>query len=123
MSTPAPAVEPPAAEAPKPAAAKPPATTTAATTPATAAPSAKALLKSGWAAAEKSDYAGAVGLFDQAIKAGGGADARFGRAYARENLGDIAGAVADYCASQGGANAERKREVEGILSRLGRTCN
>jgi hypothetical protein len=87
------------------------------------AASAKALVKSGWAAAEKSDFGGAISLFDQAVKAGGGADARFGRGYARENVGDVAGAVIDYCASLNGANAERKREVEGILSRLGRTCN
>ena len=101
---------------------------TTATAPAAAtaekpAASAKALVKSGWAAAEKSDFGGAISLFDQAVKAGGGADARFGRGYARENVGDVAGAVIDYCASLNGANAERKREVEGILSRLGRTCN
>jgi hypothetical protein len=124
-AAPAPAASPAPAAAPARAAEPPPGLSAA---PAAPAPASRprnpaALVKAGWAAVEGGDLGRAKGLFGDAVAAGGGATALHGRGYTLQQLGDVEGAVRDYCAALA-ANppGDVRAEVQTFLQRSKRTC-
>jgi len=125
--TPAPQAQrptaPPAAtpvSAPKPAAPAP-----APAVASTSAPlSANDAVKKGWGLVNKGKYSEAFDVFSKALqKSPGNGSLLYGRGYANEKLGEDVSAAADYCEAKGGAvSEETRRELDGALGRLRRTC-
>lgn len=114
----------PVAEAPKPApkptavAAPPPTTTSAGPL------SANEAVKKGWSLANKGKYSEAFDVFSKALQRNrSNGDLLYGRGYANEKLGDDVSAAADYCDAKKAAISEDiRRELDGALGRLHRTC-
>jgi len=126
--TPAPQAQrptaPPAATpvaAPKPAA---PAAVPAVASTTSAPLSANDAVKKGWGLVNKGKYSEAFDVFSKALqKSPGNGSLLYGRGYANEKLGDDVSAAADYCEAKSGAvSEETRRELDGALGRLRRTC-
>ncbi len=122
----------PAAVAARPPAAKPVAEATRPTATPVAAPpptstgtlSTSDAIKKGWAFANKGKYSDAFDVFSKALqKNRGNGDLLYGRGYANEKLGDDVSAAADYCdAKKSAVSEDIRRELDGALGRLHRTC-
>lgn len=107
------------------AAPKPAAPAAAPAVASTSAPlSANDAVKKGWGLVNKGKYSEAFDVFSKALqKSPGNGSLLYGRGYANEKLGDDVSAAADYCEAKSGAvSEETRRELDGALGRLRRTC-
>ena len=113
---PEPVAEPEPAPEPEPAVVKPP--------PVLARPSHRALIRRGWAAMDGGNLNEARTLFGEALDIKPtSAEARYGLGYTYEQLGEPETAYYQYCqALREGAGIGSRREIEGRLRQMGRTC-
>ena len=85
-------------------------------------PSGRSENKKGWAAVDSKRWSQAKKHFDTALSAGGGTEARFGLAYVIEHQGQTDRATGMYCKISKTGRGEFKREAEGRLRKLRKTC-